>query len=302
MELGIIGLGKMGANMSERLLAGGHRVVVFDRDAAAVERIVGKGAVAADSLAALVRTLEKPRAIWVMVPAGAAVEETLAALLSSAEAGDIVIDGGNSNFKESIARAGTFKGRGIHFIDVGTSGGVWGLREGYCLMIGGDTGAVERMRPIFATLAPAPDRGWAHVGGSGAGHFAKMVHNGIEYGLMQSYAEGFALLSRTNRYSFDLPQIAELWRHGSVVRSWLLDLTSDALRENPGLAGIQPHVEDSGEGRWMVAECIEQDVPAPVISLSLIERLRSRDRDSFSSRLLAVMRRKFGGHSVMTKR
>ena len=168
-------------------------------------------------------------------------------------------------------------------------------------MIGGDKEAVERLRPIFATLAPGPDRGWAHVGASGAGHFAKMVHNGIEYGLMQSYAEGFALLSRTNRYSFDLPQIAELWRHGSVVRSWLLDLTSDALRENPALAGIEPHVEDSGEGRWMVAECIEQDVPAPVISLSLIERLRSRDRDSFSSRLLAVMRRKFGGHSVMTK-
>jgi 6-phosphogluconate dehydrogenase len=301
MELGIIGLGRMGANMSERLLRGGHRIVVFDKERAAVDRAVAGGAVGADSLAALVKALNRPRAIWLMVPAGDAVEETLSALLASIEKNDVVIDGGNSNYKDSVRRAALLKEQGIQFIDVGTSGGVWGLKEGYCLMIGGEKDAVGRLGPVFETLAPAPDRGWAHVGSSGAGHFAKMVHNGIEYGLMQAYAEGFALLNRKTQLQFDLPQIAELWRHGSVIRSWLLDLTSEALRENRDLAGIEPYVADSGEGRWMVAECIAEDVPAPVISLSLIERLRSRDRNSFSSRLLAVMRKKFGGHSIVAR-
>lgn len=299
-ELGIIGLGRMGANMTERLLGGGHRTVVFDRDPSAVERAVTSGAAPADSIAALVAQLKRPRAVWLMVPAGDAVEETLGALAALLEKDDVVVDGGNSNYKDSVRRAAFLKGRGLQFIDVGTSGGVWGLREGYCLMIGGDRVAIDRLRPAFETLAPSPDRGWAHVGGSGAGHFVKMVHNGIEYGLMQAYAEGFALLNRKTDFEFDLPQIAEVWRHGSVVRSWLLDLTAEALRENPTMAGIQPYVSDSGEGRWMVAESIAEDMPAPIITLSLIERLRSRDRDSFSNRLLAVMRNKFGGHEVKT--
>jgi 6-phosphogluconate dehydrogenase len=301
MEIGMIGLGRMGANMTERLQTGGHRVVVFDLDRAAVERAASAGAVAADALPALVKALPKPRVIWVMVPAGEAVEKNLASLLNTAEKGDVVIDGGNSNYKDTIRRSGVFAERGIHLVDVGTSGGIWGLKEGYCLMIGGEKEAVNRLRPILETLAPSGNRGWAHVGGPGAGHFVKMVHNGIEYGLMQAYAEGFSLLERAKQYPFDLPQIAETWRHGSVVRSWLLDLTTEALRENPKLSGVEPYVEDSGEGRWMVAEAVEQDVPAPIITHSLIERLRSRDRESFSNRLLAVMRKKFGGHSIIIK-
>ena len=298
MELGMIGLGRMGANMTERLLRGGHRVVVHDIDPPAAARAADQGAVAARSIDALVRELKPPRAVWLMVPSGDAVEQTLGALMSVLQQGDVVIDGGNSNYKDSMRRASACAGRGFDFIDVGTSGGIWGLQAGYCLMIGGPPQAVTRLRPVFETLAPAPDRGWAHVGPAGSGHFVKMVHNGIEYGLMQSYAEGFALLRKKQDFDLDIHQIAEVWRHGSVVRSWLLDLTAEALAEDSKLENIKPEVGDSGEGRWVVAEAIEQNVPAPVITLSLIERLRSRDRQSFTDRLLAVMRNKFGGHQV----
>jgi 6-phosphogluconate dehydrogenase len=298
MELGMIGLGRMGANMTERLLGGGHRVIVHDVNPAAIERTAQQGAVAASSAELLVRRLQSPRAIWVMVPAGDAVETTLNTLAGFVDKGDVVIDGGNSNYKDTMRRAAALSAKGIDFVDVGTSGGIWGLREGYCLMIGGEKGAVERLRPIFQTLAPDADRGWAHVGKAGAGHYVKMIHNGIEYGLMEAYAEGFALLNKKPDFDLNVHQIAELWRHGSVVRSWLLDLTADALSANPKLEGVSPFVGDSGEGRWTVAEAIEQDVAAPVITLSLLERLRSRDKNSFADRLLAVMRNKFGGHDV----
>jgi 6-phosphogluconate dehydrogenase len=294
----MIGLGRMGANMTERLLRGGHRVVVHDVNSAAIERSAQQGATAANALASMVDQLQPPRAIWLMVPAGNAVENTLNTLLPMLQPDDVVIDGGNSNYKETMGRAAVLSQKGIAFVDVGTSGGIWGLREGYCLMIGGEKRSVDRLRPIFQTLAPASDRGWAHVGPAGAGHFVKMVHNGIEYGLMQAYAEGFALLDKKPDFDLDVHQIAELWRHGSVVRSWLLDLTADALSTNPQLEGVSPYVADSGEGRWTVAEAIEQDVSAPVITLALLERLRSRDKNSFADRLLAVMRNKFGGHAV----
>jgi 6-phosphogluconate dehydrogenase len=233
-----------------------------------------------------------------MVPSGDPVDETIASLSGSLSKGDILIDGGNSNYNDSIRRAAAARQRGLDFLDVGTSGGIWGLKEGYSLMIGGTGESVERLRPIFESLAPAPDRGWAHMGPAGAGHFAKMVHNGIEYGMMQSFAEGFALLEKKKEFGFDLAKVAETWRHGSVVRSWLLDLTADALRENPTLQGIGPQVADSGEGRWMVAEAIASDVPCPVITLSLLERIRSRVSDSFGNRMLAIMRNKFGGHAI----
>ena len=298
MELGMIGLGRMGANMTRRLTAAGHRMVVYDRDASAVAGMVAEGAIGADSPAALAATLKAPRAIWIMVPSGDAVDDTIATLSGSLQKGDILIDGGNSNYSDSVRRAASARKLGFEFLDVGTSGGIWGLKEGYSLMIGGTAGAVERLRPIFESLAPAPNRGWAHLGPSGAGHFAKMVHNGIEYGMMQSFAEGFALLEKKKEFGFDLAKVAETWRHGSVVRSWLLDLTAEALRENPTLKGIGAHVEDSGEGRWMVAEAIASDVPCPVITLSLLERIRSRVSDSFGNKMLAVMRNKFGGHAI----
>jgi 6-phosphogluconate dehydrogenase len=233
-----------------------------------------------------------------MVPSGEAVDETIATLCKSLQKGDILIDGGNSNFNDSVRRAESAAKLGFEFLDVGTSGGIWGLKEGYSLMIGGDKAAVERLQPVFESLAPARDRGWAHMGPSGAGHFAKMVHNGIEYGMMQSFAEGFALLEKKKEFDFDLAKVAETWRHGSVVRSWLLDLTAEALRENPTMKGIGPQVADSGEGRWMVAEAIASDVPCPVITLSLLERIRSRVTDSFGNKMLAIMRNKFGGHAV----
>ena len=298
MEIGMVGLGKMGANMTTRLLAGGHRVVVLDHHQSAVDAAVARGAEAAVSSEDLVRTLTAPRAVWLMVPAGPPTEsavETYGALLAN---GDTLIDGGNSNYRESMRRADMLQAKGVHFIDVGTSGGVWGLKEGYSLMVGGDEAAVARLRPILQTLAPAPDRGWGHVGPSGSGHFVKMVHNGIEYGMMQAFAEGFAILQRKEELHLDLPQIAEIWRHGSVVRSWLLDLAASALRENPALDGIAPWVADSGEGRWTVAEAVDLDVPAPVITLSLIARLRSRDSDSYADRLLAALRNQFGGHAI----
>ncbi len=298
MELGMIGLGRMGANMTRRLTAGGHRMVVFDRDKSAVAALAAEGAAGADSLDDVVSKLKAPRAVWIMVPSGDAVDQTLATLSGLLDKGDVLIDGGNSNFHDSVRRAESVRKLGFEFLDVGTSGGIWGLQEGYSLMIGGSPAAVERLRPVFESLAPARDRGWAHMGPSGAGHYAKMVHNGIEYGMMQSFAEGFALLEKKKDFGFDLARVAETWRHGSVVRSWLLDLTAEALRENPTLQGIGPQVADSGEGRWMVAEAIASDVPCPVITLSLLERIRSRVNDSFGNRMLAIMRNKFGGHAI----
>ena len=294
----MIGLGRMGANMTTRLLAGGHRVVAFDRSPDAVAGAVKGGAAGAASLDELVRALKPPRAVWVMVPSGDPTESTVHALGDALSRGDTVIDGGNSNYRDSMRRAELLAAKGIQFVDAGTSGGVWGLKEGYSLMIGGEKAAVDRLRPIFETLAPAADRGWGHVGPSGSGHFVKMVHNGIEYGLMQAYAEGFEVLRRKENFALDVSQVAEIWRDGSVVRSWLLDLTAAALKENPSLEGIAPWVADSGEGRWTVAEAIDLDVPAPVITLSLIARLRSRSQDSYADKLLAAMRNQFGGHAI----
>jgi 6-phosphogluconate dehydrogenase len=273
-------------------------MVVFDRNPEAVKNSVSTGAVLSESLEDLISKLTLPRAIWVMVPAGNPTEETLNSLAGGLEPGDILIDGGNSNFKDTIRRAEELRGKNLYLVDVGTSGGIWGLAEGYSMMIGGDKIAVERLRPIFETLAPAPDKGWGHVGPSGSGHFVKMVHNGIEYGMMESYAEGFSLLKRKDEFGLDLHQISEIWRYGSVVRSWLLDLTARTLADNPELKDIAPFVADSGEGRWTVFETIDLDVPAPVITLSLIQRLRSRDTDSFSDKFLAALRNQFGGHEI----
>src|SRR5262245_50078203 len=289
----------MCAHMTVLLLKAGLHVVAFDSHRAAVDRAVSKGAVHADSVGAFVASLTVPRVIWLMLPAGDAVEETLHQFAGLLASDDTVVDGGNSNYHDTIRRSELLRSLGITFIDVGTSGGVWGLTEGYSLMIGGDTAGVGRLRPLFEALAPARDRGWAHVGPSGAGHFVKMVHNGIEYGLMQAYAEGFAVLDQKKEFALNLPQIAEVWRNGSVIRSWLLDLTAQALSENPTLEGIPPRVADSGEGRWMVSEAITSGVPCPVITLSLLERMRSRIADSFANRLLAVLRNKFGGHRLL---
>ena len=298
MQLGMVGLGKMGANMTTRLVQGGHEVVAFDRSADAVQAAAGHGAKAASALEDLVRQLKAPRAVWVMLPAGEPTENTVKALAELMAKGDTIIDGGNSNYKESIRRSAMIADRELSFVDVGTSGGIWGLKEGYALMVGGPNDAVERLRPIFETLAPAKDQGWGHVGPAGAGHFTKMVHNGIEYGMMQAYAEGFSILKHKKELKLDLAQIAELWRTGSVVRSWLLDLTARALRDDQDLTSIAPYVSDSGEGRWTVTEAIDLDVPAPVITLSLIQRLRSRDSESFADRLLSALRNQFGGHAV----
>jgi 6-phosphogluconate dehydrogenase len=298
MRAGMVGLGRMGANMVTRLLEAGHEMAVHDVSPDAAGPLVERGAASAASLAELVEILEAPRVLWLMVPAGETTEVTLQALVPLLQAGDTVVDGGNSLYKDSMRRAAELQQAGIDFVDAGTSGGVWGLSEGYSLMVGGTDAAVSRIRPLLEALAPAPDRGWAHVGPAGAGHFTKMIHNGIEYGMMQAYAEGFALMRRKTEFDLDLAEIAEVWRHGSVVRSWLLDLTADVLTENPGLDGVAPWVADSGEGRWTVAEAIELDVPAPVITLSLIQRLRSRDAESYGDRLLAALRRAFGGHAT----
>jgi len=301
MELAMIGLGRMGANMAQRLTRGGHRVVGFDPEEAARKAIERRGAESADSLERLVAMLAAPRNIWLMVPAGEITDATVTSLAALLAAGDTVIDGGNSNYRDTLRRAAALARKGIDYVDAGTSGGIWGLAEGYSLMIGGDEAVVDRLRPLFATLAPAPDRGWGRVGPVGSGHFAKMIHNGIEYGLMQAYAEGFSILQHKTAFDFDLHQVAEIWRHGSVVRSWLLDLTADALKTNPTMQGIAPYVADSGEGRWTVAEAIELGVPATVITSSLLERLRSRDTDSFADKLLAAMRNQFGGHAIKPK-
>ena len=298
MQIAMIGLGRMGANMAERLLQHGHEVYGYDKNPDAIRALVEKGAGGADDLRELAGRLRPPRTFWLMVPAGAPVDETIQSLLAVAQKGDVFVDGGNSYYKDSLRRGKELKSSGIDYVDCGTSGGIWGLAEGYSLMVGGDKAVVDRLRPLFEALAPAADKGWGHVGPSGAGHFVKMVHNGIEYGLMEAYAEGFEVLQHKEAFSLNLDQVAEIWRYGSVVRSWLLDLIAEGLKENPKLGGIAPYVVDSGEGRWTLAEAVDLDVPAPVIAISLMERLRSRDADSFSDRLLAMMRNKFGGHAI----
>ncbi|MCG8457476.1 MAG: decarboxylating 6-phosphogluconate dehydrogenase [Holophagales bacterium] len=298
MEIAMIGLGKMGSNMVRRLLGGGHRVVAFDLDAGAVARVARDGAVAAESLGDLARKLDTPRAVWVMVPAGVATERTVEALLDALAPGDLIVDGGNSNYRDTQALASRVADAGLHFVDVGTSGGIWGLEGGYSMMVGGEAEAVERLRGALETLAPAPDRGWGHVGPSGAGHFTKMVHNGIEYGMMQAYAEGFDLLRAKEELHLDLHQVAEIWRTGSVVRSWLLDLIAGALEEDPALDGFTTRVEDSGEGRWTVAESIDLRCAIPVITAALQARFRSRDEEQFSGRLVSALRHQFGGHAA----
>jgi len=297
MHLAMIGLGKMGGNMVERLIRHGHSVVAFDRDPATVSKYQGLGAAPAKDLAQVVQQLAQPRVIWIMVPAGKPVDSTIDTLLPLLAKGDILIDGGNSMYKDSVARAERLASQGIHLIDSGTSGGIWGLENGYCLMIGGTREAVAHCEPIFTALAQ--EGGYAHVGPSGAGHYVKMVHNGIEYGLLQAYAEGYEILSASSRYpDLDLHQIAELWQHGSVVRSWLNELAVSAFAKDATLSALKGYVADSGEGRWTVAEAIEEDVPAPVITLSLLMRLRSRQEDSFGAKVIAALRNEFGGHAV----
>jgi 6-phosphogluconate dehydrogenase len=298
MELAMIGLGKMGANMMQRLVDGGHRVVAHDLNADAVNAAEKHGAVGALTLSDAVSGLVAPRILWLMVPSGDPTEKTLTNLADLLDAGDILIDGGNSNYKDTARRSARLKERGLYLVDVGTSGGVWGLREGYSMMIGGDRDAVTRLKPIFETLAPSADRGWGHVGPSSAGHFVKMVHNGIEYGLMQAYAEGFGIMEKKPGFELDLHQIARIWQHGSVVRSWLLDLTANALADDQHLTDIKPWVADSGEGRWTVMDAIDLSVPAPVITLALMMRFSSRDEENYPARLLAALRNQFGGHAV----
>ncbi|HEX6644081.1 MAG TPA: decarboxylating 6-phosphogluconate dehydrogenase [Gemmatimonadales bacterium] len=298
MKVGMVGLGRMGANMAARLREGGHEIVAFDRKAEAVAEAVEGGAKGAGSLGELVAALESPRVVWIMVPAGDPTESTIRDLSTLLARGDTIVDGGNSYYRDSIRRAAELERAGIHFVDSGTSGGIWGRTEGYSLMIGGDEAAVRRLGPLFRTLAPGAERGWGHVGPAGAGHFVKMVHNGIEYGMMQAFAEGFEILHRKKEFELDLAEVGRIWQHGSVVRSWLLDLTTAALEENPHMDGIAPWVSDSGEGRWTVAEAIDLDVPAPVITLALLARLRSRSEEAFADRLLAAMRNQFGGHAV----
>ncbi|GAC1397602.1 MAG: decarboxylating 6-phosphogluconate dehydrogenase [Vulcanimicrobiaceae bacterium] len=295
MQLGMIGLGRMGANMTTRLLLDKHDLVVFDFDANAVAHSASEGAIGATSVADLVTKLRAPRAVWIMVPAGEATDSTVATLLDALAPGDTIVDGGNSNFRDSQRRCGLAKAKGIDFIDAGTSGGVWGLKNGYCLMVGGDPRAVDRCTPIFHSLAP-PD-GFAHVGASGAGHFSKMVHNGIEYGMLAAYGEGFEILEKSE-FGFDLHQLSKLWLQGSVVRSWLLELAELAFRDDPTLGDIRGFVEDSGEGRWTVQAAIDENVPAPVITMSLLSRFVSRQSESFSAKVIAALRNQFGGHAV----
>ena len=298
MQLGLFGLGKMGGFMAERIRLAGHHVVGFDFSSDAVAKLAASGNVGASSLEDLVKKLEAPRAVWMMVPSGDPVDETIAELEKLLSPGDIIIDGGNSNYKDTIRRHGEVTAKGFQYVDCGTSGGVWGLKEGYSMMIGGDKEPVEHLRPIWEALAPAPDKGWGHVGPSGAGHFVKMVHNGIEYGMMQAYAEGFTILEKKEVLDLNLPQIAKIWQYGSVVRSWLLDLTAEALEKNPTLEGLEAYVADSGEGRWTVFEAIDLNVSAPIITESLIRRIRSREENNFTDRMVAIQRNAFGGHAV----
>jgi 6-phosphogluconate dehydrogenase len=295
MQLGFVGLGRMGSNMVTRLLQGGHSVVAWDVNADAVRAVAAAGARGAGSLAELAGALAPPRAVWVMVPAGEPTEKTVRELAGLLAAADTIVDGGNSYYKDDIRRAAELAPRGLSYVDAGTSGGIWGLQLGYCLMVGGPAPAVTRLEPVFRTLAPAD--GYLHVGQSGAGHYVKMIHNGIEYAMMQSYAEGFELM-RESPYALDLPRVAALWNHGSVVRSWLLELAADALAEDPHLESVKAYVEDSGEGRWTVEDAVEKAVPAPAITAALYARFRSRRDNSFADRLLAALRHKFGGHAV----
>ena len=295
MRLGMIGLGKMGGNMTLRLVRGGHEVVGFARTKDAVDKVVAEGASGADSLEDLVSKLEPPRVVWSMVPSGDATEQTIERLSELLDEGDVVIDGGNSRYTDSVRRAALLKRKGIAFLDSGTSGGIWGLDNGYCLMVGGDADAFEKVEPILAVLAP--EGGYAHVGASGAGHFTKMVHNGVEYALMQAYGEGFELL-QSSEFDLDVAQIAELWRHGSVVRSWLLDLAAKAFEGDPNLDSIEPYIEDSGEGRWTITHAIDNAVPVPTIATALFARFASRQDASFAGKVIAALRREFGGHSV----
>jgi len=298
----MIGLGRMGGNMAHRLLNGGHRVVAFNRSPGPTRLLAADTAlVPTFSIAELIASLSIPRAVWVMVPAGAPTDAMINEVVALLSPGDTIIDGGNSLYKDDIRRAKALEPKGLHYIDVGTSGGVWGITEGYSLMIGGEPGPVEHLRPIFETLAPSADKGWGHVGPVGAGHFVKMIHNGIEYGMMQALAEGFEIMHAKTDFGLDLEQIAEIWRYGSVVRSWLLDLTARALAEDQELSAIRGWVADSGEGRWTVAEAIDLDVPAPVITLSLLQRFISRQDESYAAKLLAAMRNQFGGHAMKTK-
>ena len=298
MELGMIGLGKMGANMTERMVRGGHRVVGYDLNPESVAQIVEIGAEGADSLEDVAGKLPDPQIVWIMVPAGDPVDKTIEALLPLLRPGAVIVDGGNSYYRDTLRRAELCAGSGVQIVDRGTSGGIWGLDAGYSMMVGGDQQVVEYLSPIFKTLAPAAEQGWGRVGPAGSGHFVKMVHNGIEYGLMQAYAEGLAIMEAKEEFRLDLHQIAEIWRYGSVVRSWLLDLTSEALKENPTMEGIAPFVPDSGEGRWTVFEAIDLNVAAPIITNSLFRRISSRDEEEYADRVLSAMRNKFGGHSI----
>ncbi len=295
MEIGFVGLGKMGMNMVTRLRRDNHRVVVFDRTAELVKQAEGQGCVGATSLADLVSKLSVPKAVWIMVPSGAPTEETVQAVADLLKPGDTIIDGGNTNFHDDVRRAAALKPKGIHYVDAGTSGGIWGLTVGYCLMIGGPADVVQRFAPIFTTLAP--ENGWARMGDAGAGHYVKMVHNGIEYSMMQGYAEGFELMAKSE-YRLDLAKIADLWMHGSVVRSWLLELGASALAKDPKLEGLKGWVADSGEGRWMILDAIEKDVAVPTLTAALFTRFRSRQQETFAEKMLAALRNAFGGHAV----
>jgi 6-phosphogluconate dehydrogenase len=295
MELGFVGLGKMGMNMVTRLRRDQHKVVVYDRTADLVKQAEGQGCLPAASLADMVSKLTPPRAIWIMVPSGPPTEETIGAIVALLQRDDIIIDGGNTKFHDDVRRAAELKAKGVQYVDAGTSGGVWGLKIGYCLMIGGESSAVKRLAPVFTTLAP--ENGWAHVGGHGAGHYVKMIHNGIEYSMMQGYAEGFELMSKSD-YNLDLARIADLWMHGSVIRSWLLELAADALAQDPRLDKIKGYVQDSGEGRWMILDAIEKDVAVPTLAAALFTRFRSRQQETFAEKMLAALRNAFGGHAV----
>jgi 6-phosphogluconate dehydrogenase len=295
MEIGFIGLGKMGLNMVTRLQQAGHQVTAFDRSPEALANATAAGCTGASSLQDMVKRLKAPRAVWIMVPSGPPTEETVQTVAALLEPGDIIIDGGNTRFHDDVRRARELAAKKIEYIDAGTSGGIWGLKNGYCLMVGGNRQAVDRLAPIFETLAPP--KGWAHVGAAGAGHYVKMVHNGIEYSLMQGYAEGFELMSKSD-YRLDLPRIADLWMQGSVVRSWLLELAASALKEDPRLERLKGFVQDSGEGRWMVADAIDKNVPVPTLSAALFTRFRSRQEESFAEKMLAALRNAFGGHAV----
>lgn len=295
MEIGFIGLGKMGMNMVTRLQRDKHRVITYDRTADLVKQAESQGCVGASSLADLVSKLKTPRAVWIMVPSGAPTEETVGAVAALLQKGDTIIDGGNTRFIDDVRRAAELKKKGIEYVDAGTSGGIWGLKLGYCLMVGGEQEPVKRLEPIFKTLAP--EDGWAHMGGHGAGHYVKMVHNGIEYSMMQGYAEGFELMAKSE-YKLDLAKIADLWMHGSVVRSWLLELAAGELAQDPRLDNLKGYVQDSGEGRWMIADAIDKDVPVPTLTTALFTRFRSRQEESFAEKMLAALRNAFGGHSV----